>query len=61
MIGLETPSAQAGQMIRDEAFGSPVLSEEHRAGTERVTVEDVQRVARAYLDPEQATLVVVQP
>jgi predicted Zn-dependent peptidase len=61
VIGLETPSAQAGQMIRDEAFGSPVLSEEHREGTERVTVEDVQRVARAYLDPEQATLVVVQP
>jgi predicted Zn-dependent peptidase len=61
VVGLETPMAQSGQMIRDEAFGSPVLSEEHRQGIRRVTADDVQRVARAYLDPDRATLVVVQP
>ncbi len=61
VVGLETPIAQSGQMIRDEAFGSPVLSPEHLAGIRRVTAEDVQRAARAYMDPEAATLVVVEP
>ena len=61
VIGLETPAAQSSQMIRDEAFGSPVLSDEYKAGIRRVTAEDVQRVAREHLDPAQATLVVVQP
>ena len=61
VISLETPSAQSGQIIRDEAFGSPVLSDEYRDGIRRVTVRDVQRTAETYLDPDQATLVVVRP
>ena len=61
VIGLEAPIAQSGQMIRDEAFGSPVLSEEYRQGIRALRADDVQRVAQAYLDPDEATLVVVQP
>ena len=61
VIGVEAPAAQSGQLIRDEAFGSPVLSAEYREGIRRVTADDVQRVARAYLDPDQATLVLVRP
>ena len=51
VVGLETFSAQAGQIIRDEAFGVRVLSSEHREGIQRVTAEDVQRVAREHLQP----------
>jgi zinc protease len=61
VVGLETPIAQAGQMIRDEKFGSPVLSDEHKAGIRRVTADDVLRVCRDYLDPARATTVVVAP
>ena len=61
VIALEAPAAQSGQMARDEAYGSPVLSEEHKEGIRAVTVDDVQRVARDCLDPDEATLVVVKP
>jgi predicted Zn-dependent peptidase len=61
VVGLETPIAQSGQMVRDEAFGSPVLSPEHLEGIRRVTTDDVLRAARAYMDPDAATLVVVEP
>ncbi len=61
VVGLESPSAQSAQMIRDEAFGSPVLSDEYRQGIRAVQADDVRRIAAAYLRPEDATLVVVQP
>ena len=61
VVGLETPGAQSGQMIRDEAFGSPVLTHAHVEGIRSITADDVQRVAREYLRPDAATLVVVQP
>jgi predicted Zn-dependent peptidase len=61
VVGLETFSAQTFQMIRDEAYGVRVLSQEHRDGIQRVSVQDVQRVAQTYLRPDEATLVVVRP
>jgi predicted Zn-dependent peptidase len=61
VVGLETFSAQAFQMIRDETYGVRVLSQAHRDGIQRVTTADVQRVAQTYLRPEAATLVVVRP
>jgi len=61
VVGLETFSAQAFQMIRDETYGVRVLSLAHREGIQRVTAADVQRVAQTYLRPDLATLVVVQP
>jgi predicted Zn-dependent peptidase len=61
VVGLETFSAQAFQMIRDETYGVRVLSQAHREGIQRVTTADVQRVAQTYLRPETATLVVVRP
>jgi predicted Zn-dependent peptidase len=61
VVGLETFSAQAFQMIRDETYGVRVLSQAHRDGIQRVTAEDVQRVARTYLRPEMATMVVIRP
>jgi predicted Zn-dependent peptidase len=61
VVGLETFSAQAFQMIRDETYGVRVLSQAHREGIQRVTPDDVRRVAQTYLRPEAATLVVVRP
>ncbi|MGE3270536.1 MAG: M16 family metallopeptidase [Chloroflexota bacterium] len=61
VVGLETFSSQAFQMIRDETYGVRVLSQAHRDGIQSVTASDVQRVAQTYLQPEAATLVVVQP
>lgn len=61
VVGLETFSAQAFQMVRDETYGVRVLSQAHRDGIKNVTKEDVLRVAQTYLRPETATLVVVQP
>jgi predicted Zn-dependent peptidase len=61
VVGLETFSAQAAQVIRDETFGARILSSEHREGIQRVTAEDVQRVAREHLNPDSATIVVVRP
>ena len=61
VVGLETFSAQTFQMIRDETYGVRVLSQEHRDGIQRVTAQDVQRVAQRYLRPDEATLVVIRP
>jgi predicted Zn-dependent peptidase len=61
VVGLETFSAQAFQMIRDETYGVRVLSQAHRDGIQRVTTDDVQRVATQYLRPDGATLVVIRP
>jgi predicted Zn-dependent peptidase len=61
VVGLETFSAQAFQLVRDESYGVRVLSLAHREGIQRVTRDDVLRVAQNYLRPETATLVVVQP
>jgi zinc protease len=61
VVGLETFSAQAAQLVRDEIFGVRILSNEHREGIQRVTREDVQRVAREHLRPDTATVVVVRP
>lgn len=61
VLGLETFSAQAFQMLRDEVFGARVLSRAHREGIQRVTADDVIRVAREHLRVDEATLVVVQP
>jgi predicted Zn-dependent peptidase len=61
VVGLETFSAQTFQMIRDETYGVHVLSQEHRDGIQRVSTEDVQRVAQRYLRPDEATLVVIRP
>jgi len=61
VVGLETFSAQAGQMVRDETFGVRILSNDHREGIQRVTKDDIQRVAREHLQPDTATVVVVRP
>lgn len=61
VVGLETFAAQTFQMIRDETYGVRVLSQEHRDGIQRVTKQDVQRVAQQYLRPDEATLVVIRP
>jgi predicted Zn-dependent peptidase len=61
VVGLETFGAQSFQLIRDETYGVRVLSQAHREGIQRVTQQDVQRIAQSYLRPEAATLVVVRP
>jgi predicted Zn-dependent peptidase len=56
--------ASRGQVLRQQLlyayYGLPVdFLEKYRSNIEKVTVEDVARVAKAYLHPERATLLVV--
>jgi len=61
-IGLQTNEAQANQMSLDELYG---LGFDHyqryTRETEKITKEDVDRVARKYFDLESYVLAVVRP
>ena len=61
-IGLQTNGAQANQMSLDELYG---LGFDHYQRfpqeIEKVTKEDVDRVAKRYLDLESYVLTIVRP
>jgi zinc protease len=61
VIGLESGSAQAGQLAHNTALGLPLTTAELEKNLRAVTREDIQRVAREYLAPERLTTVVVAP
>jgi predicted Zn-dependent peptidase len=61
IVGLESGSAQAGQLAHNTSLGLPISTAELEANLRQVTREDIQRVAREYLTPERLTTVVVAP
>ncbi len=60
ILAVETNIARAGQIASGEALGTPPVDEVLRRIRE-VTPAEVQRIARTYLDPDRALLVVVGP
>jgi predicted Zn-dependent peptidase len=61
VLGLQTSIAFAQYLADREAIGVEPPLEEYLRRVSAVTVEDVQRVAQAYLDPAGATLVLMRP
>lgn len=59
-IALETSANEAIYLARDTVFGLPPRDVQ-AAQVRAVTAEDVQRVARTYLDPARLTVVVTRP
>lgn len=54
-------SSQFGSMAFYEAIDSYRFAMDYAAEVDRVTVEDVQRVAKTCLDPEKYNLVIIRP
>ena len=61
VLGLQTSIAFAQYLADREAIGVEPPLEEYLRRVSAVTVEDVARVAQAYLDPDGATLVLMRP
>ena len=61
VLGLQTSIAFAQYLADREAIGVEPPLEEYLRRVSGVSVEDVQRVAQAYLDPDHATLVIMRP
>ena len=59
-IGLQTYEAQATELTFNVLYGLGLdFGRRYEEGLSRVTVQDVQRVARQYLNPDQAAEVIV--
>jgi len=61
VLGLQTSMAFAQYLADREAIGVEPPLEEYLRRVSSVTVEDVERVARAYLDPDAVTMVLLRP
>lgn len=61
VVGLESGSAQAGQLAHNTALGLPLTTAELEANLRAVSREDIRRVAQEYLAPARLTTVVVAP
>ena len=61
VLGLQTSMAFAQYLADREAIGVEPPLEEYLRRVASVTVEDVQRVAKDYLDPDHRTLVILRP
>lgn len=60
-LGLETNGSQAQHLSDGLALGRYQPIEAYLRHVGRVTADDVQRVARRYLDPEQLTVAILNP
>lgn len=57
---LDTPEKVLAERTRLEFYGYPAdFLEKYRAGIEKVTVADLERVARQYIDPSKLAILVV--
>ena len=61
VLGLQTSIAFAQYLADREAIGVEPPLEEYLRRVSSVTIDDVQRVAQTYLDPDAITLVLLQP
>lgn len=61
VVGLESGGALAGHLAHNTSLGLPLTTAELEADLRKVTREEIQQVARTYLDPSRLTLVVVAP
>jgi len=61
VLGLQTSIAFAQYLADREAIGVEPPLDEYLRRVASVTVDDVERVAQAYLDPDTATLVLLRP
>jgi len=61
VLGLQTSIAFAQYLADREAIGVEPPLDEYLRRVSGVTVEDVARVAQAYLDPDAGTLVLLRP
>lgn len=61
-FGHQTVGALAGDLATSEALaGAPLFSQQYVDAVQRVTTDDLQRVARAYLAPSRLIEVVLRP
>jgi predicted Zn-dependent peptidase len=61
VLGLQTSIAFAQYLADREAIGVEPPLDEYLRRVSSVTVEDVSRVAQAYLDPDAGTLILLRP
>jgi predicted Zn-dependent peptidase len=61
VLGLQTSIAFAQYLADRVAIGVEPPLDEYLRRVSSVTVEDVERVAQAYLDPDAGTLVLLRP
>jgi len=61
VLSLQTSIAFAQYLADREAIGVEPPLDEYLRRVSAVTVDDVTRVAQAYMDPDHATLVLLRP
>lgn len=60
IFNFDTPEKVLGERMRDQFYGYPAdWLERYRGGLEKVTVEDVTRVAKKYVRPKQFAVLIV--
>jgi zinc protease len=56
---IETPDRKLGLLLDDRFYGTPGFTDNYDKNTEKVTIEEIDRAADAYLSPENVAIVVM--